>query len=1076
MTDLRLVRIGDTYRGTVDLPEIQGKKKTTVHTIAIIDNSGSMSSYIQYVNKMLVNMYYKLGYKDTDVVDVITFNSYVRHNTYAVWDIEKKIRASGGTNMAEVPSVLQHVIKDKDITDLRLIIFSDGDVWDGEKSIQNIEYLKNNFINKVNIHCITVRVMNSADTKALATWMNINTIGQPEMIQITYDNLYAYDDMAHTFYEKFAKDNMGSPLVELITDKDILQRTPFSTKSKIINLRQGRNEFWLTDIPNVLVCEGLRFEIKVEELSAEEYITYMSTVIEEYTQKLKILKLVDNDEARQQTTEIMEFFTKVDAFINSKQDDVSKLLERPGLVARREYLKQMALKSKKSFLNQMREIANDDNITKLSSAQQAEWMQTKFINKSNAKRVAKAMEVAGGDFDSMVREEAHNIHKHLPELKKRLVDAGVKEEDLTVSFVSQESVLDGLEALSDCVEDGSVDELGHLDLLKLVSIVGIAANGVTGAHPDPMTYRLNEVFPGCFVSVSDLMMVNEYNMDMDGGYDSDDSCESYGSSKKYLTPPGMPDKKINTCVPVVHPVIFRFMKRWCYHILELSAGFGMRGFIGEIPMTNSYTIATGLWSMVYVLDKNKSELTIKTFNTLKETFSIAIGKFFDHVLAHFHDQPEDVSFYIGNNGISNMLSPIIKQDGDNTYMHRVYSALYMFEFYQKTRRLIARRNRDRPDLERQDLLNKLFRIDLDNKTPKLSPLFEPDTSEPDWYSMPVELNLEMYTSEFQKEFWWVQYCVLLRDFFNGDTAATLSPEYIKSKLHLEYDIVTYEFFNLIAALLYPNKKSRVEEEEPEDSGEEPKSRGTPTKGRMLVPEFIGPGGYERGLRMCRDYVMQQYRNKWMARRTQKKKDETYKLTDDLVRQLVNTEDITEYVNLFRNGIKRGTTTVEVKNPGIVFPVIKERLLDPNVKMPLREEKLLIFLTGRTVRFENETVVWNNGEPLSDRRTIYSEALKQLPDANTERVREAIAQMKGFLYRSGRSLEELVSKGMSDWTNRHGHGITIVNGEITVFESFYALSGGECNSLEAYRKTVSEEEFNRYCTEHSGCCGVSQLNK
>ncbi len=873
--------------------------------------------------------------------------------------------------------------------------------------------------------------------------------------------------MARAFYEKFTKDNMGTPLVELITDKDILQRTPFSTRSKMVNLRQGRNEFWLTDVPNTLVCEGFQFDIKVEELSAEEHVSYMSTVIEEYTQKLKILKLVNNDEARQQTAEIMEFFTKVDIFINSKQDDVSKLLERPGLVARREYLKQMALKSKKSFLNQMREIANDDNITKLSSAQQAEWMQTKFINKSNAKRVAKAMELAGGDFDSMVREEVRNVYKNLPELRKQLADAGVKEEDLTVSFVSQESVLDGLEALSDCVEDGSVDDLGHLDLLKLVSIVGIAANGVTGAHPDPMTYRLNEVFPGCFVSVSDLMMVNEYNMDTSGGYDSDDSCESYGSSKKYLTPPGMPGKKINTCVPVVHPIVFRFMRRWCQHILELSAGFGMRGFIGEIPLTNSYTIATGLWSMVYVMDKNKSELTVKTFETLKETFSIAIGRFFDHVLTHFHDQPEDVSFYIGNNGISNMLSPIMKQNGDNTYMHRVYSALYMFEFYQKTRRLVVRRNHDRPDLEREDLLNKLFRIDLDRKTPGLSPLFEPDT-EPNWYSVPVELNLDMYTSEFQKEFWWVQYSVLLRDFFNGDTAATLSPEYIKSKLHLEYDIVTYEFFNLIAALLYPNKKSRVEEFE--GSSTEQWTRGTPTNGRMLVPEFIGTGGYERGMKMCRDYVMQQYRNKWMAQRTQKKKDEVYKLADDIVRRLVTTEDMNEYTNLFRTGVTRGTSRVEVKNPGIVFPLIKERLLDPDVKMPLREEKLLVFLTGK----HNGSLVWNNGEPLSDRRTIYSEALKQLPEIDTERVREAIAQMKGFLYRSGRSLEELSATGMTDWTNRHGYGIKIVDGVMTVFESFYSLSGGECNSLEAYKKMVSPEEFHRYCETHQGCPNVPEV--
>jgi len=1050
-TTLKLVQIGDTYRGTVDLPEIQGGKKSDVHTIAIVDNSGSMSSYIQYINKMLVSMYNKLGYNDTDEVDIITFNSYVTLNKFAVWDIEKKIRASGGTNMKEVPNVLQKVIEEKNITDLRLIIFSDGDVWDSQESINNIEYFKNNFLGNINLHCITVRVMSQADTKALATWMNINTIGQPEMIQITRENLYAYDDMSQKFCNEFLNDNMGTPLVELITDKDILQRTPFTTRSKIVNLRQGHNQFWLTDVPSTLVCQGFQFNIVVEELSADEYVSYMSTVIDEYTQKLKILKLVNNDEAKKQTAQIMEFFTKVDTFINSKQNDTAKLLERPGLVARREYLKQMALKSKKSFLNHMREIANDDQITKLSSAQQAEWMQTKFINKSNAKRIAKAMEAAGGDFDSMVREEVKNIHQHLPELKKQLSDAGVKEEDLVVSFVSQESVLDGLEALSDCIEDGSINDLGHLDLLKLISIVGIAANGVVGAHPDPMTFRLNEVYPGCFISVSDLMMVNQYNQDVDGGYDSDDSCDT--ESRKYLTPPGMPNKKINTCVPVVHPIVFRFMKKWCNHILELSAGFGMRGFIGEIPLTNSYTIATGLWSMVYELNSNKSELTVKTFETLKETFRIAIGPFFDHVLAHFHDQPEETSFYIGNNGISNMLSPIMKQETDK-YMHRVYSALYMFEFYQKTRRLVIRRNHDRPDLERQELLYNLLQIDLENKTPALTPLFEPDNQQFDWDSIPIEFNFDMYNNSFKKEFWWIQYSVLLKDYFDGNTSVVLSEDYIKSKLHLDYNIGAYEFFNFVAALLYPTKKSRVEEEE--------------DNGKMLVPEFTGPGGYERGFNMCREYVIKEYKRKWVSNLAQKKKDEIHKLANDVVRQLVTTDNIETYIGLFRNGMRRGTTSIEIKNPGIVFPMIKERLLDPNVTIPLREEKMLIFLTGR----HNGSLIWNNGEPLSDRRSIYSEALKELPQIDTGRIRDAIAQMKGFLYRSGRSIDELLASKteMTDWTNRHGHGIRIVNGVMEVFESYYALTGGECNSLEEYKKMVSAEEFERYCAEHVGCCG------
>ena len=65
----------------------------------------------------------------------------------------------------------------------------------------------------------------------------------------------------------------------------------------------------------------------------------------------------------------------------------------------------------------------------------------------------------------------------------------------------------------------------------MINIVGIACNAQIGDYPDPMTFRINHIYPGCYISMSDIMMAY------------------LQSGGKNLTPPGF-DLDITTVAPI----------------------------------------------------------------------------------------------------------------------------------------------------------------------------------------------------------------------------------------------------------------------------------------------------------------------------------------------------------------------------------------------------------------------------------------------------------------------------------------------------------------------------------------------
>ena len=177
------------------------------------------------------------------------------------------------------------------------------------------------------------------------------------------------------------------------------------------------------------------------------------------------------------------------------------------------------------------------------------------------------------------------------------------------SFYSTSSTLEGIKTLCDLVEDPIFEELSVTDLLELTNIVGIASLGTVGDFVDPLLYLSKAVYPGCYISVSDII-----------------TAESISKNQQKLLVPGL-KKEINNCVPIfTEKKVYDFLRKYAPCILELTAGIGMRRVLANIPKTLEGTIYAGLWKMIGIIKgSEKLEINVKSLIELIKTMEIVAG-------------------------------------------------------------------------------------------------------------------------------------------------------------------------------------------------------------------------------------------------------------------------------------------------------------------------------------------------------------------------------------------------------------------------------------------------------------------
>ena len=823
-------------------------------TVVILDRSGSMGNEVSRItSRLLPAMFRKLRYKDEDQIVLITFDSIGSCEEFRVWQLEGlALSARGCTEMSTgLAKLMEYFPKLQPNLPLRIIVISDGEVSDKVSVLSMSDSLSEMFRSEgFAINAQGFRWFTSScqpDTKALASILKLNTT---DTVILQDVNKHLSDsELIDILVRPYVNDNLDkSQILRTRSKTEIMLQYPWQNAAgSEIFVRPGENLFWLSSAPvdgdiclaittqNELMAESINIPVILcDPLTSANYLEVMYKKIHYYIDHLKILKVNETSAAAADISKILLYFTSLERDL-AKADEAKNVPGAESLKAARrlDLLQNLIMKRERSIINKMKEIANDDKISRLSAQQTADYLRKDLTNDKNMKGLANRI---GDDLDftSTARSEIRAMHEHLDEL------SAVDDTNHAISFLDLGTTLSGIRTACELVDrkitsgESLLDSVSCSDILRLLNIVGIACKAPVGTFPDAMTWRVDRVFLGTLCSVSDILV----------------QCEGEAGNVLVI-PRGFENEgqEIMNVIPYFEDInIHLFLKKYASKLLELSAGEGMRRLLGGVSGTFLYTICAGLIQLVnqLKLKSSRSELHLNTLIHVVKTFAVQSGSYFDHILPYLHDQSEteklNLCCFLNNNGMTNMIYPILqillstpkylkainRVIEDNTSMSlnninqskklmpRILRSIYSHEVWQAVRRTF--KNQDNAHLLTKAALLDILGIDLLKYKTNVAPLFEKEPSKIIFYNK-YHIN-ELVLDEFIKSFWYLDSMILIPLFLESaymndleglKKVPELSDDLVLQSCDISYDVRTYRFYNIIQALMFNTKALRVDD-------------------------------------------------------------------------------------------------------------------------------------------------------------------------------------------------------------------------------------------------------------------------
>ena len=1015
------------YVAELFVKEMQNQSKLNdIELIMIVDRSGSMGQwYTKIFQKVMPLFLDKINYPQNKKVHFITFDSEIENRKITKEEFinAKNEKARGCTYMQGVFAELEKIITNPNLS-YRILTLSDGELHDSQQTSNKASEFYNKIKGKYNINSQAIRFFSSndasPDTLGLASVIQLNTIKETTLLDIN-----ARDEetsIADRLGKLFINDGLGNKVV-LNSDKINLKSAPWEVKSNQIVLAPGRNVFWLDDISqfNVQVNDEKPVKVTItngEDINLENYGTILADKIKVFMMKLKILKILENEKAKEEIETMVKYFKEFEDTLD-KVNQEELVLKDGKMNSRIQYIKKLINQRKGLISNQMEAIKNQEKLNELNSQQKADYLRN-VDNTKLGKNLAKRAVDSGLDFTEKIKEEILEMKKHLNEISQ------IDDSNDPISFYSTSSTLEGIKSLCALDEDPVFGELSATDFLELINIVGIAALGNIGDFVDPLLYLTKNVYPGCYISVSDIV-----------------TAEGIAKNQqKKLVVPGI-NQEINNCIPVfTNEKLYKFLRTYAPTILELTAGIGMRRVLADIPKTFESTILAGLWKIIGIVKgSEKLEVNAKSLLELIKTMVIVAGNHNEDVLQTINEQFEKkenkkLGLYLNGYGLFQLLPVLYKIASQNILskelLQKFMRSIYRFEVYKIIRKNIRNNKTDKEQKDYiEKTMNEALGIDFEKYGTKLPEMFEKKVN-PEFYDQYI-INKEVING-FKKQLGWIEnipYAYLLFQTAHKQDAINEiknMPEFTlemkKDYFGINYDFDKFIIFNVVQSLFFREKIDRENEND-------------------KVMKIIDSNDEVEVDKFLKEKTKFIYASKYNMENQKQIKLEMELITKELVDKLINTQNIEEFNNLMRNGITKGYLTHIIKDESTKgYNDLKNILLDEKVEVPLRFEKIRAILSAIDEKGE---VLWNKGNAVRNKRNHYQKFIEKNKPELWAQINEVNITHK---YR--------------EKENRQGHS----NNK----QSYWAIG---FDTLDQFYKKSDKDTVDKYKKVHTNCCGLTQ---
>eukprot|EP00930_Biecheleria_cincta_P018096 TRINITY_DN14205_c0_g2_i1.p1 TRINITY_DN14205_c0_g2~~TRINITY_DN14205_c0_g2_i1.p1 ORF type:complete len:1129 (-),score=203.98 TRINITY_DN14205_c0_g2_i1:367-3708(-) len=1014
-TVLHVYRAGESYVGQLIAADDDLANEEQIHPqrVLIMDHSGSMGQWsrimLQHVLPKVLDL---LGAQPDEHLLLILFSTMASHHHLKVRDLPNFDPGPQAiTNMRGVFQELQTQL-DPGNPQVQILVLSDGLVNDQQQTVDAAANAAAALKGFFDIDARAVRLFTSnygqPDTRALASVLQLNTKTVATLVDLHSD--VGFEEMAQSMADMFAGTSSIGGVLQ--TDNTVLQPSPWSEPKNEIRVICGKNTFWLTAYPEHPSLNGKAVTIQDEPpMNQDTMSDILADRLDFFVSQLKVLKVVNTEQAKDQIKSIVDYFQNLEASLEPV-GDLTKFLEDGKLKSRATFMRRNLERRLKSVTTMMESIAKDDRVAALNQAQQADYLRKMGANK-NSRALARRAQTAGMDFDRTLRNEILRMKANLHELND--IDTSTH----SVSFYSQASTLDGIKEVCEMADDcDTFEALLAVDLLRLFNVVGVPCVAPISDFPDPMTYRIEQMLAGSYVSVADLSIV-----------------ELMGSK---LEAPGA-GIKIANAVPVFEDIqVQRFLHRHAPTALEYICSIGMRRVLAEVPCTFPYTLVAGVWRLIQQIDTEKSEANISLLARMVPSYHESCQGRFEYLMPILRtDQDPDKSYFIGYNGITNMISPFwrLAEEGLFKYTQRILRALYTFEVFQVMRRLNKLKDPKFPI----EQLDRLLGVDFASRGTPLPEMFS--RSEPK-HNQQVSVNQECLAT-LCEPLSHVKYATIILPLFSAirqdkpvemvRQVQEISEETISRALGLDFPLEEFMMYNIVEGFLYQSKQCRVDKENT----------------KSLRPDL---GTRSEGQKLCNEYIISRYSEDYQARLKLMAGEEKKCILDQLIKKMVETDSMDKFCNLLSDGIQIGEVSLKIANfSSYGCAELHASLMNSTETVAHRAEKLEVFYTGEDAQ---QNVVWNGGNMY---RTATAPVKKLLADLGKDdtwlRIEQRYKSKVSHVYRGGKCE-----------CNRQGHS----NDK----PSYFAFGH---DSLISYFGVISSIAWAEYKQEHPTCCGVAHAS-
>ncbi|CAG9800237.1 unnamed protein product [Chironomus riparius] len=1034
---LDIYPVNDEFLASIDTSSNQNVEQKNVETVVILDRSGSMGgSVVKIIRKILPKFFEILKYDPEQVINLIAFESRTVVHKIKIKDFHTyKMFSAGGTVMAPAVTELRTLFEEfkEKIDSLRIVTISDGMIADEEQTKVLGDELAtfasdcNILVNSQAVRFFTSR--SQPDTTALCSLLQLNNIIKSQMIDV--DAIHHHDKIAGKMADLFINDGFGN-IKTLKCNNPIFYAYPWKNEEldRYLILPNRLNVFWLKRIPNesdlITICNDPVHVAVKDMLKLDVLQKLINAKLDYAIDRMKILKIVDTESAKNVINQIVEYFKKMEDILNSLID-VQEVIDEKSIIYRARMLKLNRIRSRK-ITTYLETIANDDKVNELNAAQKASYLRSvepaSKTGKGLARRAAKRkgnLDVPQMSFIEIIRKEVENIKEHFDEIKD------IDYKDHAVSFYSQATTIEGLKLLIELSDDPDFMNYSADDILQLTNIVGIACNGSVGDFPDPSTWRMNEIYYGCHISVADIIT----------------SIHQSADTEFKLKAPGC-DKEITNSIPIFDdPKIGVFLKKYAPSILEYSSSIGMRRVIADVPMTLGYTIIAGIRRMIYDLNKNKSTVYLDSFKQLVSSAASFVGKYYDHIEELLVDKDcAKKSYYLANNGIANLIVPLIRIYNKENHeavkrIPDIMRSIYSCEIWKG----ISKEFRGKIKFNDivKDMMYKLLCINVEKQKVHVKPLFEPEPDRKD-IKFPEEFAINQgYVNELTKPLYYHNYMTLLPKFLHAATKGSIEdikdvPEMTKTlfldSLDIKYCYKDFIFLNVFQALRYPRNSERADQKTKE-------------------MKMIDLKDHKEALDDVKKYVRDQFEKLYDYELKAKRRIEETEMARIIVEMIISETDYQAMIDVWKNGMERNGITYKIATQSSNgFRLLCRKLIDTKLSIPLRSEIIKVLFLG--VDWNNE-IVYNKGK-ICDIKNVKKFKKRFMLTSSLDEwneIEDMIKKRPVHVYR--------------EKENRCGHG----NSK----PSYWALG---YNEVYDYLNTLDNLNLCVYYDAHRSCCNAQDV--